>query len=269
MSIHADINDDCGRDLDSDIPDERLPSVETQAQAFEEAIVLARAIPDDEVRPLAVGTRIAFVNAHDGFAIISQHLDTVRSLCGVDVAAIERVPMIAAALVYADRQLTITVPAKKSDLEHRMTRARRLRAGFLHQARAAAIFGLVPEEPVERIAAGRGDLDTVEDVVALVAFFRQHERALNGRTVLTPELLDEAERLAAGLQQDLRPKGAPAKAKAIDVEIATANADRNRLWTLLRNSYAELQRVAAFLGITVPSLHSRKALRRNAKTEAS
>lgn len=270
MSNHGDINDDCGPELvDSEIPDQQLPTVETQAQAFEQVAPLARAIPDDEVRPLGVATKIAFVNARDGFAIISRHLDAVRMLHGVDVDAIARVPTIASALLYADRRLTITVPAKKSDLEQRMTRARRLRAGFLHQAKAAAIFGLIPEEPVDRIAAGRGDIDTVQDVVALVALFRQHERALAGRTVSTPALLDEAERLAAGLQEELRPKGAPAKARAIDVEIAAANADRNRLWTLLRTSYAELQRVAAFLGLTVPSLYSRKALSRNAKTEAS
>ena len=270
MSQPCDRIDDDGRELvDSDIADERLPAVETQAQAFEQVAPLAREIPQDEVEYLPVSARIAFVNARDGYEIIAPHLATIRTLCNVDVDAIERVPKIASGLLFAERRLTITVPAKKSDLVARMTRGRWFRAGFLHQAKAAAIFGLLPEEPVDRIASGRGDVDAVEDIIALVALFRQHEPALKNRMVVTPEMLDEAERLAAGLQEELRPKGALSKAKSIDAEIAAATLDRNRLWTLLKRSYAELQRVAAFLGIgPVPSLYSRQALKRRTQKQA-
>lgn len=133
-------------------------------------------------------------------------------------------------------------------------------------------MGLVPEQSVERIRAGRGAIDEVEDLVALVALYRRYDAVLGGKTLATPELLDEAERLAAGLQAELRPVSAKPKAKTIDEEIAQANDMRNRIWTLLYKAYSELQRVATFYGNQVgkvPSLSSRKALKKKANAEPS
>lgn len=248
--------------LSPEIPDILLPSPETQHQAYEQALARARALPSETLKRMTVESRLAYVNALDGHARIAPHFDKAKALPGADIEAMSEIPVYAAGLLYAERTIAIIVPAKR-DFAQRMARGRKLRQLFLHQAQAAAILGLIPEEAVDRIYAGRGAIDTVEDVVALVALFRRHDDVLAGRTLVTPDLLDEGERLAAGLQAELRPITAKPKPKTLDEELAEAMDIRNRMWTLLHTSYAELQRVAAFLGITgVPSLQSRKALKK-------
>lgn len=254
-----------------EIPDEALPSVETQQKAFELVRARAEALPADEVRRLNVESRLAYVNSLDGHAIMAPHLDKARRLPDTDAEAIELVPTFAAALLYTERVLSILVP-KKRDYAQRMMRARQLRHFLLLQAEAAAVLGFVPEQAVERIRAGRGAIDTLEDLVALVALYRRHDEVLGGKTLATPELLDEAERLAADLQTELRPVTAKPKAKTIDEEIAKASDMRNRMWTLLHHGYSELQRVAIFYANEigkVPSLQSRKALKKKASEAAS
>lgn len=254
--------------LPPEIPDELLPSADTQRQAYEQALDRARALPNETLKRLTVESRLAYVNALDGHAQIAPHLDEARALRGVDIEAIAGAPVFAAALLYAERKLSIIVPIK-NDFAQRMQRGRQLRQLFLRQAQAAAVIGLVPEEAVERIYAGRGAIDAVEDIVALVALFRRHDDVLAGRTLASPELLDEGERLAAGLQAELRPVSAKTKSKTIDEELAEATDIRNRMWTLLHGSYAELQRVAAFLGVAnVPALQSRKALKKKTRTSS-
>lgn len=255
--------------ISPEIPDELLPSSDTQQQAYEQSLARARSLPKETLKRVTVESRLAYVNALDGHARIAPRLDDVRALPGADIEAIIRVKVYAAALLYAERILSIIVPIK-NDFAQRMARARQLRQLFLLQAQAAAVLGLVPEAVVERIYAGRGSIDIVEDIVALVALFRRHDDVLAGRTLATPELLDEGERLAAGLQAELRPVSAKPKAKSIDEELAEATDIRNRMWTLLHSSYAELQRVAAFLGVAdVPTLQSRKALKKKAAKAAA
>lgn len=248
--------------LDPLIDERALPTTDTQQQAYEKVLAQAKALNDDDLKRLSVESRLAYVNALDGHAKVELHLARARKLPEADVDAITKIPTFAAALLYAERLLSIIVP-KKSDHPKRMLRARQLRHLFLLQAEAAAVLDLVPEEAVQRIRAGRGSIDMVEDVIALVALYRRHEADLAGRTLATPELLDEAERLAATLQAELRPVAAKPKARAIDEELAQASDMRNRMWTLLVSAHAELQRVANYLGIEgVPSLQSRKGLKK-------
>lgn len=247
-----------------EIPDELLPPPETQKKAYELVLARAVALSDSEVRRLTVESRLAYVNALDGHALIAPHLDKARALPDTDAEAIALVPTFAAGLLYAERLLSIIIP-RKGDHAQRMMRGRQLRQFLLLQAEAAAVMGLIPEQAVERIRAGRGPVDTVEDMVALVALYRRHESVFGGKTLATPELLDEAERLAAELQAELRPIAAKPKAKTIDEEIAEASNMRNRMWTLLHQGYSELQRVATYYGKEVgkvPSLQSRKALKK-------
>lgn len=248
-----------------EIPDDALPSVETQQQAYELVRSRAEALPASEVRRVTVATRLAYVNAIDGHAVISRHFDKARRLPDTDIEAIELVPIFAAAFLWADRVLSVLVP-RKSDLSQRMMRARQLRQFLLLHAEAAAVIGLVPEESVERIRAGRGAIDEVEDLGALVALYGRYDAVLGGgKTLVTPEHLAEAERLAMSLQAELRPVSAKPKAKSIDEEIAHATDMRNRMWTLLHKAYSELQRVAAFYGSEigkVPSLQSRQGLKK-------
>ena len=159
------------------------------------------------------------------------------------------------------RSISLLDPPKR-DVAERLSRARRLRYVMLHQAQAAAGLGLIPEGPVERIRRGRGFIDAVEDLVALATLFEQHRAVLGGNSVVSDQLIVEAEQLGLSLLEELRPKAAkPSPAKKAE-ELARATDDRNRIATLLVNAHAELQRVAAYLGLEAPALQARRRVKK-------
>lgn len=244
-----------------EVPDEALPPVDTQEASFFRVIDVARAIPTSAVKPPRIDPRLGCANARTGHRTFLPHLPQARELPGADVDAIERLADLPGALLYAYRLVDLVDPPQ-SDLTPRLARARHLRFMLLHQSHAAVAAGLLPEKPVERIAAGMGAIDTAEDLVALVALYRQHEAVLKGRIVATDADLVEASQLGAALQEELQPARAPQKPKTTPEDLARAKDDRNRVATLLTQSHRELLRVAGYLGVKLPSLQSRQPLRR-------
>lgn len=246
-----------------EVPDEALPALETQEASFERTIDMARALPAESVQPLRVDVRLACANARAAYTIFVPYLPKARELAGADVAALDRLADLPGALLFAYRLVDLVDPPKRN-LAPRLARARHLRFMLLHQAHAAVAAGLLPEKPVERIAAGRGVIDTAEDLVALAVLYKHHEKALHGRIVATPEEILEASQLGSALQEELQPAGAPAVRPSAD-ELARVRDERNRMATLLIQSHRELQRVANYLGVEIPSLQSRKPLRKKAE----
>lgn len=244
-----------------------LPGEERLADAYDRVLALARALPKSEVKTFGVDTRLAFWNAREGFKIISPHLGDIRTLPRVDAIAIERIPDVAMALLHAVRVINLLDPPK-SDLAERLARARRLRHVMLHQAEAAAGLDLLPEGPIERIRKGTGPIDTVEDLTALVTLFEQHRPALVNKTLVTDDLLLEAERLGLSLQEELRPAAAKRQRKEKEATLAQAIDDRNRLYTLLAAAHSELVRMAGFFDVKVPALQARRVVKKKVR-EAS
>lgn len=240
-----------------------LPAEPRLAESYDRVRTLGRALPKDAIRAYALDAHLAFWNAREGFKIIFPYLDEIRGLSRVDAAAIERIPDLAMGLLHSIRLISLINPPK-SDVAERLSQARRYRYVFLHQAQAAAGMGLVPEEVVERIQKGKGFIDAVEDLIALATFFEQHREALRGKSVVSDELIVEAERLGKSLLEDLRPKDAKVPPEKKAEELAQAIDDRNRIATLLVNAYAELQRAAAYLGLEVPALNARRRAKKKA-----
>lgn len=238
-----------------------LPPEERLADAYDRMLALARAIPANEVKTFGIDARLAFWNAREGFKIILPHLDEIRTLPRVDAEAIERIPDIAMALLHAVRSINLLVPSK-ADIPERLARARKLRYVMLHQAQAAAAMDLLPEAPIERIRKGTGTIDNLEDLVALATLFEQHRGALVNKTVITDELLLEAERLGLSLQEDIRPNTAKRQRQEKEERLAQATDDRNRLHTMLALAYAELIRVAGFYERKVPALQARRVIKK-------
>lgn len=258
--------DDChAQEPALEVPDEALPSLEIQEASYDRVIETARALPESEVKPLRIDSRLACANARAAYTAFLPYLPKARELAGADVEAIERLADLPGAVLFAYRLVDLVDPPKK-DLTARMARARTLRFILLHQAHAAVAKGLLPEKPVERIAAGKGAIDTAEDLVALVTLYQQHESVLEGRIVATAEDLVEANLLGSQLQEELQPSRAPQK-KASPDELSRVKDDRNRLATLLTQSHRELVRVGSYLGLKLPSLHSRQPLRKKALKE--
>lgn len=256
----------CGVSDDQAARDE-LPTAERLADAYDRVLVLARAIPKGEVKTYGIDSRLGFWNAREGYKIISPHLDEIRKLPRVDAISIERIPDVAMALLHSVRTINLLDPPK-SDLAERLARARRLRYVMLHQAQAAAGLGLLPEGPVERIQKGKGAIDAVEDLLVLATLYEQHRAALQNKSVITDELLVEAERLGLSLQEELRPSAAKPQRKEKEESLAQAIDDRNRLHTLLAADHAELVRVAGFWGLKVPALQARRVIKKKSAGEA-
>lgn len=250
----------CGVSDEAAARDE-LPASERLAEAYDRVLVFARALPTSEIKTFGVDTRLAFWNAREGYKIIVPHLDVIRTLPRVDADAIERIPDTAMALLHSVRTINLLDPPK-SDLPERLARARRLRYVMLTQAQAASAMGLLPEAPIERIKKGTGPIDTVEDLTALVTLYEQHRPALVNKTVITDELLLEAERLGLSLQEELRPSAAKQTRKEKEEQLVRAVEDRNRIYSLLAATYAELIRVAAFFGLQIPALQARRVVKK-------
>lgn len=250
----------CGVSDEAEARDE-LPAEERLSEAYDRVLALARAVPVNEIKTFGVDTRLAFWNAREGFKIISPHFDEIRTLPRVDADAIERIPDMAMALLHAVRTISLLDPPK-SNLSERLARARRLRYVMLHQAQAAAGLGLLPEGPVERIYKGKGAIDAVEDLTALATLYEQHRASLVGKTVVTDELIIEAERLGLALQEELRPSAVKRPPQQKGEQLERAIDDRNRLYTLLATAHAELTRVAGFFELKVPALQSRRVVKK-------
>jgi len=237
-----------------------LPAEERLAESFDRMRALARTLPSDAIRRYSLDAHLAFWNAREAFKIIAPYLDELRGLPRVDVAAIERIPDLAMALLHSVRLIHLIDPPK-TNVAERLFRARRLRYAMLHQAMAAAGIGLIPETPVERIQQGTGPIDTVEDLLALATLFDQHRSVLVG-PIVTEELLREAERLGRSLEDDLRPSPARRSQQEKEQELAQAIDDRNRIATLLVHAHAEVQTAAAYLRLKVPALQARRGARK-------
>lgn len=246
---------------DEEAARDELPEEGRLADAYDKVLSLARAIPPNEVKTFGVDTRLAFWNAREGYKLILPYLDEIRSLPRVDADAIARIPDVAMALLHAVRLISLLVPSK-TDIPERLSRARKLRYVMLHQAQAAAGLGLLPEGPVEKIRKGTGALDAIDDLLALATLFDEYRDALANKTVVTDDLLVEAEKLGLSLQEELRPTTAKRQRKEREESLAQAIDDRNRIHTLLATAHAELQRVSGFLGMQVPSLQARRVVKK-------
>lgn len=246
---------------DEEAARDELPPEERLADAYDRVLAIARAIPSTEVKTFGVDARLTFWNAREGFKIILPHLDEIRTLPRVDIAAIERIPDMAMALLHAVRSISLLDPPK-SDLPERLSRARKLRYVMLHQAQAAAGLGLLPEAPIETIRKGTGTLDTLDDLLALATLFEQYRDTLANKTVVTDEILVEAERLGLSLQNEIRPSTAKRQRQEKEERLAQLTDDRNRLYTMFIGGYAELVRMAGFYELKVPALQARRVVKK-------
>lgn len=254
-------------DFDPEISREDLPQEDVFTRAFWELKPIADALNPDSVRSAPGHPELLYVNAKNGFALFEPHLASARAMPKLDIEALHRVPLAALALLGAAHRLNLLVVSKK-ELPQKLLQGRKLRKVLLSVADAGAGLGAIPEEPILRIKKGTGSLDTARDLIELSILLREYEPKLRDKLSINPSLLSEAADLGTWLRDAMQPVNAPPRPKSTPAEIKQATDDRNRMWTLLAEGYAELQRVAVFLGIEVPSLQSRKALKKKVKAEA-
>lgn len=248
-------------ELDPQALPEELPPEDVFTRAFWELKPIADALNPQLVRIVNADAQIAYVNAKTGFAIIEPHLASARSIPMVNIEAIERVPLAALALLGASHRMNLLV-VSKHELPDKLLQGRKYRKVLLAVAEAGAALGVIPESPVARIKKGTGPLDGARDLIELSMLLREYEPRLRDELSLKPSIIAKGAELGTWLRDAMQPMNAPAKPKSTPAEIKQATEDRNRMWTLLAEGYAELQRVAVFLRLSVPSLQSRRALKK-------
>lgn len=250
-----------------EVHDSDLPSLEFQQASYERLRPRAWSIETANVLQMRSDLRLACANAREAHAAFAPYLEKARAICGteIDFELVENLGPISGGLLFTQRLIDLVEPDPKT-LVPRLGRGRKVRFIMLNQAWAAAAAGLIPEGPVERIAKGRGPIDVAEDLVALVALFKEHRQVLRNRSVVDDAMLAEAERLGNELQNELKPKGLPDRKPRTPDEKQKAREERDRFWTLLVLAHRETKRLADFLGVghLIPSLQSRKPLRKKA-----
>lgn len=235
------------------------PEVVGSQKAYEQFLPEAEALAEDDVRPFRADGSLALQNVQMGLDSISPHIDRIKTeLPKVDIAALQSVPDLALAVIYAAAQVDRSSDGSTGAL---IDKARTLRTLLLSSAEALAIAGILPTHEVDRIRAGTGPIDLAQDNVDLAALYTKHALVITGKTAVTPEQVTEAAHVGTELLKRLKPKGTRSKDPAID-----AVALRDRFWTLLVTRHKELRRVGMWLWLdevdrVVPALQSRTVRR--------
>jgi len=251
-------------ELDPRISPDDLPPEDVFTRAFWDLKPLADAIPPERVQLARAEAGLAYVNAKTGFATIEPHLATARRMPNLDVEALLRVPNAALAFLGATHRLNVLVVVS-NQLPEKLFHGRRIRKALLSVAEAAVALGAIPEDPVARIRKGTSSLDVASDLIELTVLLRERDPFLRDKLVVAPSILAEAADLGAWLRDAIKPTAAPLRPNTKPAEIKQATEDRHRSWTLLAEGYRELERFATYLGLDVPSLQSRKGMKKKAK----
>lgn len=253
--------------VNEEIPE---PTPETQTAALAQMLPEAEALPANEVKSAKVDADQAFNNVMKTIAGLAPHEATVENLPGYRKGFLGWLRLLALAFLAVCRKIALLVDTKEQagiDVD----RMRRLRMAMLRSWEACATLGVVQMAPIERIIEGRGSLDTAQDTIDLVGLFRGNWSALEGRTPVTKELLDEADRLAHAARDRLALIGSFGASES--AALKSLKDQRDRLWTLLVGAH-DLARRAGLLvygeqlaSTKTPSLYSRQGLSRTKATK--
>jgi hypothetical protein len=144
-----------------------------------------------------------------------------------------------------------------------------LREPLLLQARVFGLKTMLPKAQVEHIRKGRGPYDAAQDLVQLVALFREHAAVIRGKHPFTEEDFVHMEKVGNWMLANLTPAGANIAANDPHENAVL----RDQLWTLVLERDKKLRVMAQVLfeedaDTRVPSLRSRAfATRENAEPE--
>lgn len=231
--------------------------------AFERLRAEAEAIPAERVIPFRADAVLAAHNAAAGLAVVTAQRDALAkdpSAPRPDWKRLSAVVDIASALVFAVERASEDKRSNGS-LSRDLKEAWELRQLLLGDARVQARKGVFKAGDVRRIERGSGSLDAAKDCIALAALYREHAAALRGRSAVTAAEVKRAAELGSDLTQRLKPKRMKRERTKTGEQLAAAQL-RDRVWTLLVERYALIERLGGWLygrdlDAHVPSLQGR------------
>ncbi|TSC26692.1 hypothetical protein [Corallococcus sp. Z5C101001] len=220
----------------------------------------ARALdgPVDECR---CNIALAFHNTKRGVDSVLAREADIATLPGVKLDELRALPLLAQALAFA--ALRVQRDMRASSFGSLFERAQHLRRKLLKTAEALAEASFLTAADVAA-SHGEGHRDVVGDCLGLVALFREHEAKLAGRSPVTPEDVNEVERVAEQLRALLAAPG-EGRDSSNSPLLFEATETRDRFWTLLTRRHDVLWRCGAWLfgrdvDMHVPPLQSHHPL---------
>jgi hypothetical protein len=183
-----------------------------------------------------------------------------------DLANIDDLPSLAMAAWYAHLQWVASTDPGEPEFDALLARSTELRRTLLGDADALGQRGLIDAARVEEIRAGRGHLDTANDLVALSALFEEAWPRVANRTAATHDEVEESAVLGTKLLIALSRRGEA----GAEISVVDDSEDlRARAFTALRVAYDQCRRAVGYLrwserdaDAIAPSLFSRRAPRR-------
>ena len=164
----------------------------------------------------------------------------IGKLPNVNVEELSMLPRLAQGLAFAALQVQREI--RTASFGPLFDRAQLLRRKLRKSAEALAEANLLSDADADEVRL-RGQMDVVEDCLALAAVFRRNEAKIGGRSPIVPADLREAEQAAEKLREMLGQQsdgeGAPSLVKIIEM--------RDRFWTLLKQRHDVLWRCGAWL----------------------
>ena len=151
----------------------------------------------------------------------------------------------------------LSVPAKEN--EGALPQAKKLRKILMADAAALCAHGHLSASQLRKVSGTFSYESMAQDLERLAALLRTALPSIHGKSALSIADLDRASKLIAQLRvaQSDRKSGSPSDAQVIDA--------RNRAFTLLTKTYAEVRRVVVFLcaddvnaGSVMPRLFGRR-----------
>lgn len=217
----------------------------------------ARALPDDAVQPLRGDVLLAYDNVVRGVDAVLPHEEHLRgALPLVDFRILRELPQLALATSFAASQVDRQARGQVTPL---LARAVHLRKLLLTAAEMLVLSGDLVDQDLEKIRRGSGPLDTANDCIDLAALFRMHDGARR-RTVLTDELLNEAQELGSHLLKLVSVRSSRRRTTLPPSDPSVQL--RDRLWTLLNLRHRELRRVGMWLFMDEVDAHVPRILAR-------
>lgn len=232
-----------------------LPPDAAQEAALNQWSEAALALPDQEVQRLSTDTDLAYFNVRENHKVLAPHEEVIGTLPKVEASLVLGLPTLALALVAANAAVHRYVPPP-AHLQKHLARGHQLRAAFMHQLKAAAVLGHIPDAELERILKGMGLLNYIQDLYDLAQLHRKHHRTLSGKSLITTELLTEAEDLSVYLRDNVAP--GEALKPTTNEELAELANLRDRLWSLLKKGQKQAERVANLLELELRALGARR-----------
>lgn len=235
-----------------------------QRAAYDKNLPLAMALSEDEIVPSRFDVNLAYDNVQIGLRSLESVRDRLHAMPDVPPDLLDRIRGLSLALLFASRKVAQTVDYKIA-AEVDLKEMRRLRVLMLDGYRNAVRAGLVPKAPLDAIVAGKTTTseDASADCIDLAALYRTHAAALTGKTPVTSEDIDHAERIAQRVRDLIALEGGVFGKTSGDVKHAVDV--RNRFGVLLVRAHDVALSAAPFLfgkgwKDHVPTRQSRRAL---------